>query len=135
PYPTPFRPTGFRSGMTRRIQSSISAWLSEGSGGLRDDLPGVRLPILGPPPGHRDGTGGRGQPHRPTLPVAARGSRRRRPPYSALTIPPSTRTLSPVTYDAAGDRRKAATRANSPGSPRRPRGICATVSARTSSSL
>src|SRR5690606_27394887 len=43
--------------------------------------------------------------------------------YSALTEPPSTSTLLPVMYEAAGDTRKVATRPNSAGSPRRPMGI------------
>ena len=46
----------------------------------------------------------------------------RRPPtphrtQSARTIPPSTGTIAPETYDAAGDSTNAATRPNSSGSP------------------
>jgi len=47
--------------------------------------------------------------------------------------PPSTGIIAPVTYDAAGDSKKAATRPNSSGSPYLRNGMCSDCLARTSS--
>ena len=47
--------------------------------------------------------------------------------------PPSTGIIAPVTYDAAGDNRKAATRPNYSGSPYLRNGMCSDCRARTSS--
>ena len=46
-----------------------------------------------------------------------RSALRRRPQGTATTMPPSTWTFAPVTYDAAGESRKAPTRPSSAGSP------------------
>src|SRR5687767_7413731 len=49
-----------------------------------------------------------------------------------LTMPPSTGTMAPVTYDAAGDSRNVPSLPTSAGSPYRPSGIRAITDARTS---
>ena len=54
-------------------------------------------------------------------------------PQIERMAPPSTGIMAPVTYDAAGESKKAATRPNSSGSPYLRSGMCSDCLARTSS--